>query len=117
VIIHIYFIAAPFPPDQLPEQLPAPFEESSILGPSIGEVEVGQPTDTCKNVEEETKRRKQKLIDSLGYSSEKEEKLLPTGPLGRLGDSLLLEYTAITIPWTSARQWQQRSPPELSVRH
>ena len=41
MIIHIYSIAATFPPGQLPVQLPDPLEESSLLEPSIGEVEVG----------------------------------------------------------------------------
>ena len=68
MIIHIYSIAATFPPGQLPVQLPDPLEESSLLEPSIGEVEVGQPTVTYQIVEEGTKRRKQKLIDSLGYT-------------------------------------------------
>ena len=56
------------PGSVLPVQRPAPLEESSLLESSMGEVEVSQLTVTYEIVEEGTKRRKQKLIDSLGYS-------------------------------------------------
>lgn len=43
--------------DQLPVQLPAPLEESSLLEPSIGEVEVGQPIAVTYEILEEGMKR------------------------------------------------------------
>lgn len=50
-------VSVPFPPDQLPVQLPAPLEESSLLEPSIGEVEVGQPIAVTYEILEEGMKR------------------------------------------------------------
>ena len=56
-------------------ELPESMEESSIEDPSILNLEtVGQPELTYRIVEEGTKRRERKLIDSLGYSYNVKEK-------------------------------------------
>ncbi|XP_068689620.1 uncharacterized protein [Montipora foliosa] len=61
--------------DQSPVELPEPMEESSIEDPSILNLETVGPTElTYRIVEEGTKRRRRKLIDSLGYSYNVKEK-------------------------------------------
>lgn len=70
-LIILSFIIKPctFPLDQSPVELPEPMEESSIEDPSILNLETVGPTElTYRIVEEGTKRRQRKLIDSLGYS-------------------------------------------------
>ena len=71
------FIIKPctLPLDQSPVELPEQREESSIEDPSILNLETVGPTElTYRIVEEGTKRRRRKLIDSLGYSYNGKEK-------------------------------------------